>query len=412
MKKVIIFLFSLFIFSSVVYADPFYCYIGKDSNESKILTHNDEIKVYFKSTFDGYKLVNGKFKLYYDPYVFEIVKNNEEYVFYNENYEIKNVKVYSSIIEFEVDGKENEYNNDIYVKFKVKESAKVGNTTIELIKNKSSIKQILSSMIDDEEKSYEEDGECLNSKLFYEIKNESVFKNDAYLSYLDIDSDDGYMYPNFEPNVFNYEIYLNNTNNAISLDAVCAVEDCGIDDYYVGEVKKDINVTLKTNVGNNSEAYKIKIIVPKEDTNYEYPTLKDLRILKYNLLEEFHDYDNIYHVIVPDTEDSLLIDYESDYDVKIVGNENFKIGENVVVISVNNNDNINKYYIIVNKQEKEIIKEKTDNVKEEKEEINNQNVNKKDMTIPTIIIGLILLITLILITVFIVKDKQDIDIKG
>ena len=181
MKKVIIFLFSLFIFSGVVYADPFYCYIGKDSNESKVLTHNDEIKVYFKSTFDGYELVNGKFKLYYDPYVFEIVKNNEEYVFYNENYEIKNVKVYSSIIEFEVDGKENEYNNDIYVKFKVKESAKVGNTTIELIKNKSNIKQILSSMVDDEEKSYEEDGECLNSKLFYEIKNENEFKNDAYL---------------------------------------------------------------------------------------------------------------------------------------------------------------------------------------------------------------------------------------
>ena len=220
------------------------------------------------------------------------------------------------------------------------------------------------------------------------------------------------MYPNFEPNVLNYEIYLNNTDNTISLDAVCAVKDCGIDDYYVGEVKKDTNVTLKTNVGNNSETYKIKIIIPKEDNDYEYPTLKDLRILKYNLLEEFHDYDNIYHVIVPDTEDSLLIDYESDFDVKIVGNENFKIGENVVVISVNNNDNVNKYYIIVNKQEKEVIEEKTNNVNEEKKEINNQSVNKKDMTVPNIIIGLILLITLILIAVFIVKDKEDSDIKG
>ena len=120
----------------------------------------------------------------------------------------------------------------------------------------------------------------------------------------------------------------------------------------------------------------------------------------------------IYHVIVPDTEDSLLIDYESDFDVKIVGNENFKIGENVVVMSVSNNEYTNKYYIIVNKQEKEVIEEKTNNVNEEKKEINNQSVNKKDMTVPNIIIGLILLITLILIAVFIVKDKEDSDIKG
>ena len=49
-------------------------------------------------------------------------------------------------------------------------------------------------------------------------------------------------------------------------------------------------------------------------------------------------------------------------DAKLYGNIYPKIGENVVVISVNNNDNVNKYYIIVNKQEKEVIKEKTDNV--------------------------------------------------
>ena len=116
--------------------------------------------------------------------------------------------------------------------------------------------------------------------------------------------------------------------------------------------------------------------------------------------------------MVPDTVDSLLIDYESDYDVSISGNSNFVIGENVVTISVSTKNLTNKYYIVVSKQEKEIIEEKTSEVKEEQKNEKPVVENKPVKLMPTIIIGLILLISLILIAVFIVKDKDDSDIKG
>jgi len=60
-----------------------------------------------------------------------------------------------------------------------------------------------------------------------------------------------------------------------------------------------------------------------------------------------------YHVIVDETVDSLdlsYVTYEKDAEVKVEGNENFKEGNNQVIITVseeNKNDNI--YYVVVQK---------------------------------------------------------------
>ena len=107
---------------------------------------------------------------------------------------------------------------------------------------------------------------------------------------------------------------------------------------------------------------------------------------------------------MPQSVNDLSIDYESDFDVKIDGNENLQIGQNVIVISVSNENYTNKYYIVVQKEKEEIIVEEP--VKEDKTD--TKTIGRiTDKKMPNIIVGLLLLITLILITVFIIKNKED-----
>ncbi|UKI57713.1 MAG: hypothetical protein L6V81_10495 [Clostridium sp.] len=71
-------------------------------------------------------------------------------------------------------------------------------------------------------------------------------------------------------------------------------------------------------------------------------------------LEEFKESVYTYHLVVPSTVDSLLIDYDADNDVnvEIIGNENFVTGENIVRIKTNNDYDEGNYYIVVTKTEK------------------------------------------------------------
>jgi hypothetical protein len=162
---------------------------------------------------------------------------------------------------------------------------------------------------------------------------------------------------------------------------------------------------LKSSVNDNKTTYKINVVVP----NYKYdewPTLDNLKVMNYDMLENFSEYTNTYHVNIPDSEDSVLIDYESDYDVEIIGNEDLKIGENIITIVVSNGEYENKYYLIVQKQEKEVIEERSLVKKSDKKDDTN-NLNNKSDAVQNITIGLILFTTLIMITVFILRDKEE-----
>ncbi len=423
MKRVVIFLLSIFLFTNVVYADPHYCYISKEPNENVILKHGDEIKVYFTDNFYD-SLLKAKFKLYYDPYIFEIVKNdNDEYVFHDDFVSIKNVKVYSSIIEFNVEGSENielDYPK-IYVKFKVKDTAKDGKTIIELINNSSSITTIYegnfySDDVGEFTKIDTTDVDCFNAKLYYKIDNKSdeVLLDSTY-SYIGVPFEGAYMYPNYSPDVTKYEIEVYGDElEEIALEISCAINgECDNEEYIPIDYKNTKSLKVTSRNGSKSTTYEFKINIPNYEDDEDYPILTDLKVLHYDMVEKFDEYDKVYHVIVPDTVDSLSIDYESDYDVSISGNSNFVIGENIVTISVTTKNLTNKYYIVVSKQEKEIIEEKTPDVKEE-EKKNEEPVieNKPSKLMPTIIIGLILLTVLILIAVFLIKDKEENDIKG
>ncbi len=411
MKKIILILSVFLFWCGQIYAETNYCYISKDKDENVILKSNDEVKVYFNNSYD-YPISSAKFQLYYNPYVFEIVTNDDEYVFHDESIIIKSVKVYSSVIEFEVEGyiDEDKVFPNFYVKFKVLEDAKDGETTIELLKNNSQItqkKEIISSNADEIEYVSEEvtNTTCLNTKLYYVIDNNSDSKeNDSRLSYIGVKDNNGYLYPDFSPSIYEYDLYFEDETDSIILFSTCASKECIFDNNV--EVKKDMkSVILNSSVNDNKTTYKINVVVP----NYKYdewPTLDNLKVMNYDMLENFSEYTNTYHVNIPDSEDSVLIDYESDYDVEIIGNEDLKIGENIITIVVSNGEYENKYYLIVQKQEKEVIEERSLVKKSDKKDDTN-NLNNKSDAVQNITIGLILFTTLIMITVFILRDKEE-----
>ena len=85
---------------------------------------------------------------------------------------------------------------------------------------------------------------------------------------------------------------------------------------------------------------------------------------------------------MPTNVDSLLIDYDADNDVtvEIIGNENFKTGENIVRIKTKNESDEANYYIVVTKSEKEedskipVIDKEEEKPQEEVKKVNNKYI--------------------------------------
>ncbi len=366
MKKKFLLLIML-LFPLVIYAEPKDIFLGKDINESYVVKQGDVVTVYLLTNFginesDGImESYNAQF--FYNPYIFELVKTDNDYIKLQEGWEVTNYKTYSSIINLSVRNTieqnsneklgDNENKNIIAkISFRVKDNAVNQNTYIELLKDNTNY--IAKS-----------DGETLtfnnteNFFLNYEINSNGAKKQDSNLTSISIKNEDEEeltLSPNFNPGIYEYEVYTN--SDTISIYAKCATNNCVVsgNDGKINLTKNTTTIKItSTSEDGTKQVYKIKV----NKYNYDgYPELKGLRVLKYSMIETFEPYVNTYHVVIPSTEDSILIDYESEYDVTIKGNENLKIGENLVVIETKNNEgDTNKYYLIVSKTEKEEDKE-------------------------------------------------------
>lgn len=364
-KKIFILIMLLFPFA--IYAEPGYIFLGKDANESYVIKQGDVVTVYLLTNFntegtDGImKSYNAQF--FYNPYIFELVKTDNDYIKLQEGWEVTNYKTYSSIINLSVRNTieqnsneklgDNENKNIIAkLSFRVKDGVVNQNTYIELLKDNTNY--IATS-----------NGETLtfdnteNFFLNYDINSNGAKKQDSSLTSISIQNDEGEeetLSPSFNPGTHEYEIYTN--SDSINVYARCITNNCIVKGND-GKIKLTKNTTTinitSTSEDGTKQTYKIKV----NKYNYEgYPELKSLKILKYNTIETFDPDVNTYHVVIPSTEESLLIDYESEYDVSIKGNENLKIGENLVIIETKNNEgDVNQYYIVVSKTEKEEDKE-------------------------------------------------------
>lgn len=417
MKKKIFLLMLLLIFPLFVYAEPATMFLGKKSDESYIIKQGDVITMYLLSNYgpnDEGLLESYNAQIYYNPYVFELVKTDNEYIKLPDGWEVTNYKTYSSLINLSVRNttlenaneklEDNEYQNIIAkLSFRVKDNIVNQKTYIELLKDNT----YYIEKNNDETLTFKND---LNRFLYYEINDNGGTKLDSHLTSIEVrgeyDTEGVYLIPSFAPSIYEYTVTT--TGNSVYVRGYCYINGCNVegDSGYIKLTKnKTVTKIVSTASDGTKQTYKINIIKTK---SYDgYPELKSLKVLKYNMVEEFDPSYTTYHVVIPSTENSLFIDYESDYDVTIKGNENLKIGENIVTIEVKNNENETfTYYLVVSKTEKEEDKD-VPVIEEPKKENNTTEVKKDNKKLYLIICMVISICAIICITILILRDIKS-----
>lgn len=361
MKKILMLLISFFMFISFTKADHVSCNLQKGVNNNTEYSKGDTIEVNVITDFyseDGI-LDKANVQIYYNPYVFELLPDsNDESVYIEDGYKITNFNTYSSIIDFSIQnvtGK-NMYVNggDILIsklKFKVKDTAPNGYASIELIGNNSNFYV----------KGDNESFPCNNSKLYYNIVDNAKINIDSTLSGIFLYTDKE-IFIDMKPNVTTYNIDVDYKN--ITYYPYCSSSECEFtfnpknadESSHVLKEGKNV-IKIINDVYGVKTTYTLNINYAKktEDVQYKFPSLKRLTVENFKFLEEFKESVYTYHLVVPSTVDSLLIDYDADNDVnvEIIGNENFVTGENIVRIKTNNDNDEGNYYIVVTKTEKE-----------------------------------------------------------
>lgn len=417
MKKKIFLLMLLLMFPLFVYAEPATMFLGKKSDESYIIKQGDVITMYLLSNYgpnDEGLLESYNAQIYYNPYVFELVKTDNEYIKLPDGWEVTNYKTYSSLINLSVRNttlenaneklEDNEYQNIIAkLSFRVKDNIVNQKTYIELLKDNT----YYIEKNNDETLTFKND---LNRFLYYEINDNGGTKLDSHLTSIEVrgeyDTEGVYLTPSFAPSIYEYTVTT--TGNSVYVRGYCYINGCNVegDSGYIKLTKnKTVTKIVSTASDGTKQTYKINIIKTK---SYDgYPELKSLKVLKYNMVEEFDPSYTTYHVVIPSTENSLFIDYESDYDVTIKGNENLKIGENIVTIEVKNNENETfTYYLVVSKTEKEEDKD-VPVIEEPKKENNTTEVKKDNKKLYLIICMVISICAIICITILILRDIKS-----
>lgn len=374
-------------FISFTKADYISCNLQKGVNNNTEYSKGDTIEVNVITDFyseDGI-LDKADIQIYYNPYVFELLPAyNDENVYIEDGYKITNFNTYSSIIDFSI---QNITGKNMYVnggnilisklKFKVKDSAPNGRASIELIGDNSEFYV----------KSSEEEFPCNNSKLYYNIVGNAKINIDSTLSGMFLYTDKE-IFIDIKPNVTTYSIDTH--QETISFYPYCSSSECETTfnptnaevNYKLKEGKNVIQIINDVDGAKTTYTLNINYAKKTEDVQYKFPSLKKLTVENFKFLEEFKEDVYTYHLVVPSTVDSLLIDYDADNDVnvEIIGNENFVTGENIVRIKTNNDYDEGNYYIFVTKAEKEedgklpVIDEPTDDDIKETKNTNNKYI--------------------------------------
>lgn len=400
-------------FISFTKADYISCNLQKGVNNNTEYSKGDTIEVNVITDFyseDGI-LDKANIQIYYNPYVFELLPAyNDENVYIEDGYKITNFNTYSSIIDFSI---QNITGKNMYVnggnilisklKFKVKDSAPNGRASIELIGDNSEFYV----------KSSEEEFPCNNSKLYYNIVGNAKINIDSTLSGMSLYTDKE-IFIDIKPNVTTYSIDTH--QESISFYPYCSSSECETTfnptnaevNYKLKEGKNVIQIINDVDGAKTTYTLNINYAKKTEDVQYKFPSLKKLTVENFKFLEEFKEDVYTYHLVVPSTVDSLLIDYDADNDVnvEIIGNENFVTGENIVRIKTNNDYDEGNYYIVVTKTEKEedtkipVIDEPTnDDIKETK------NTNNKYILIG--VFSILIVVSYILYDIYNNKKKSQ-----
>lgn len=164
--------------------------------------------------------------------------------------------------------------------------------------------------------------------------------------------------PKFDKNTLNYKAEVLNEIDTINIEAVCNGSNCqvkgnGEQKLVVGDNTFLVEVISESG---NSQTYTIKINRREKVEAY----LKDLKVKNNKLSPEFDSLNTEYLVFVTSDVEKLDLSYITNDEltkVKIVGNDKFVTGNNLVEIIVTNNDDDSKaerkYHINVIKEKAE-----------------------------------------------------------
>lgn len=254
--------------------------------------------------------------------------------------------------------------------------------------------------------------------------------NDATLSNIEVSL--GTFDQEFNKDIMNYNItgikdtinkirVTPNCDNNCSWKLICPNGECSISDgtwVNLNQGANQISIIVESEDTTLTKTYVLKIY--RGDIELNSPYLENLILNNATLSPKFDSKLNDYTAIVGLDVDSLDIETfleDPSANVLIKGNENFKVGENIVTITVTSTDGLNKqvYTITVTKEEL-----KDDEVEEKKEDKKQTTkVEKKDDNKVLIIILSILGLGLIIAAYFIIfkirknkKNKKDKDNKN
>lgn len=233
----------------------------------------------------------------------------------------------------------------------------------------------------------------------------NVIRNVSNNSYLEsLNSDVGTFDKEFDKDVTEYTLTVPyDTTKVVLSGALADIYSSvnGLTEYTLNGEKTVATITVTAEDG-STRTYIINIVKEAAKPIAYYPStdnyLKELTIDGYEI--EFDKDVTEYKITVNNDVDSLdikAIANDRRSTVVITGNENFKVGENIVTITVKaENGSTKEYKIIVNKKEK---KKKATTLGE---------VEKDNSTIEKIIIiGLIVLVVLGLLYLIFKKDEEE-----
>lgn len=272
-----------------------------------------------------------------------------------------------------------------------------------------------------------ENGEKLNGN--------NANSNDASLEIMRVNREG--INPDFNKDIKEYYLIVDESVDKLDITAIASNKDAdvkitGNENLKIGLNKIKILVTSEDKT--QSKEYVINVTKTKNQSEAE-ADLENLAIENYELSPEFDGNITNYSVKVSnDTEklNILAVPVDMDAKVKVEGNDNLNVGKNKIVITVTARDGITnkKYYINVDKRNKEeeqlFLEEQHNNIEEaniimEKMNVDNDNTkevkgaeddekeekfeeaNKNSNISVLIIVGT--LVFLILIVTFILRKK-------
>lgn len=207
--------------------------------------------------------------------------------------------------------------------------------------------------------------------------------------------------PFFDDYVTKYNVFVDKEDNEVNISVLTSEDDeyvTGVGNVNILDGKTE--VTLKV-VKKDTSIIDYQIVIYKnyeENKDYDDALLKSLEI-------EGHDIDfdsnNYEYKINVENEERLNIDYEqnSEYStVKISGNSNFKLGENIIKITViSKSKNYSNIYVLKVNKISDVFKEES-SMKKEENILGKEELTKKETNI--IMISIINICSILIVFIF------------